>query len=250
MSTLIAEAPQPIAKKSTQWQDIWVKKGAAKAGEAITLLDAIALDGFDTGGGKMNERMWGQLHAAADARLAVQPGEQLLEVGCGAGAFLHPFAQKGARITGLDYSPTLVEIARRFLPQGTFVHGEANQLPWPAASFDQVASMGVFLYFRDWAYAEQVLDEMLRVVKPGGRCFVIDINDRAHMTLAEDIRRKNIGAAKYDELYRELRQMYYERDWFHQFAARRGLKYELFDQSLAHYDSAQWRFNFYFEKPL
>jgi ubiquinone/menaquinone biosynthesis C-methylase UbiE len=249
METLVAPTPPTAAESAPRWHHIWIKKGAGKAGAPITLLDAIALDGFDTGGGKMTEAMWLELHALADRKLAVQPGETLLEVGSGSGAFLYPFAQKGARVSGIDYSPPLVEIARRFLPQGEFVHGEASRLPYADASFDKVASMGVFLYFPGWAYAEQALDEMLRVLRPGGRAFVIDINDHAKMTLAEDIRRRNLGAAKYDELYRELRQTYYERAWFRRFAEQRGLRHELTDQNLAHYESGQWRFNFYFEKP-
>ena len=248
---------KPVASSSTaprvgsqQWRDIWIKKGVVEEGKQILLLDAIALDGFDTGGGKMTEQMWMELHSLANAKLSVQPSDHLLEVGCGVGAFLHPFAQKGVRISGIDYSPPMIEVARRFLPQGAFEQGEANHLPWHDATFDKVASMGVFLYFRDWAYAEQVLDEMLLVVKPGGRCFVIDINDRAKMTLAEEIRRRNIGAEKYDELYADLRQMYYERDWFREFASKRGLPHEISDQAIANYDSALWRFNFYFEKTV
>ena len=77
---------------------------------------------------------------------------------------------------------------------------------------------------------------------------IYDINDAAKMEMAEGIREKNLGTEKYRELYRDLRQMYYPRDLFRDYAQRRGLKHEIFDQVLANYDSAQWRFNFYFEK--
>jgi ubiquinone/menaquinone biosynthesis C-methylase UbiE len=241
--------PNSTAAQSTdKWRDIWVRKGVQPA-EKISLMDIVAYDGHDTGGGKMSEKMWLELHASADRRLQVKAGERLLEVGCGAGAFLYPFAQKGAVVSGIDYSPTLLEIARRVLPGGTFHQAEANRLPHDTGSFDKLTSMGVFMYFPGWPYAEQALDEMIRVLKPGGRALVLDINDAAKMEMAEGIRERNLGAEKYRELYRDLRQMYYPRDLFRDYAQRRGLKHELFDQALANYDSAQWRFNFYFEKP-
>ena len=252
MSTATLVNPGPVAslgkKHTNKWRDIWLQKGIQPS-DKISLMDIVAFDGHDTGGGKMTESMWMELHASADRRLEVKRGEKLLEVGCGAGAFLFPFAEKGAVISGIDYSPTLIEIAKRVLPRGSFQKAEASQLPFEPDAFDKIASMGVFLYFPDWAYAESALDEMLRVLKSGGRCLVLDINDAEKMAMAEGIREKNLGAEKYRELYSDLCQMYYQREWFHRYAASRGLKYDICDQALTNYDSARWRFNFYFEKP-
>ena len=184
-------------------------------------------------------------------RLGVRRDHSLLEVGCGAGLFLLPFAQSGVKVGGVDYSKTLVEIAKAVLPGGSRVrHSEANRLPFAPASFDHAASNGVFLYFPSWSYAEQALDEVLRVLKPGGRCLITDLNDLKKKTLAERLRRKNLGVKKYRQMYKGLHHMYYRQEWFARYARQRGLVFEVASQKKANnYGNSAWRFMYYFQKP-
>jgi len=238
------------SETSAKWREVWTSKGTRHNLERLTLLDLLAIDGFDTGGGKMTESMWFKLNQWACRKLNLRKGQTLLEVGCGAGAFLFPFARKGVAVSGIDYSPTMVEIARLVLPGATVRQAEANCLPFGECIFDKIVSMGVFLYFPSWRYTERVLEEMLRVLKPGGKCLIMDINDRAKRAEAEDKRKRLIGLRLYRKMYQGLGHMYYERRWFVRFAERRGLSYELFDQNITDYGNSDWRFNFCFQKPL
>jgi SAM-dependent methyltransferase len=237
-----------VRTQSNPWRDIWVRKGV-KAPASATLIDIAGFDWRDAGCGAMTEATWMELHASADGILDVRRGESLLEVGCGAGAFLFPFAKKGAVVTGIDYSPTLLEIARRLVPRGSFQQAEAIRLPYADGAFDKVASMGVFLHFPGWAYAEAALGEMLRVLKPAGRCLVLGINDADKREMAEAARRKNLGPERFRRLEADLRQEYYDRDLFRGFAARRRLRHGIADQLPGVSHSAQWHFDFWFEKP-
>jgi ubiquinone/menaquinone biosynthesis C-methylase UbiE len=234
--------------KPNPWSDIWVKKGV-KAPARVSLIDIAGFDWRDAGCGAMTESTWMELHASANRILDVRRGDQMLEVGCGAGAFLFPFARKGAVVSGIDYSPTLLEIARRLVPRGSFRQAEAIRLPYGDNAFDKVASMGAFLHFPGWAYSVAALDEMLRVLRPGGRCLVLGINDAEKMEMAEAARRRNLGAERFRRLEADLRQAYYARDSFRRYGARRGLKFGISDQAFAINNSAQWHFDFWFEKP-
>lgn len=96
-------------------------------------------------------------------------GKELLEVGCGMGSDLLQFARGGSIVTGLDYTPRSVEISRRrfrvYDVPGTFLIGDAENLPFPDASFDVVYSNGVLHHTPD---TERAIDEVYRVLRPGG----------------------------------------------------------------------------------
>ena len=100
--------------------------------------------------------------------LAVQPGEDVLDVACGTGNATIPAARTGARVTGLDLTPAMLARARERaagLPID-WVEGDAEDLPFPPASFDVVLStFGCMFAPRH----ELVADELARVLRPGGR---------------------------------------------------------------------------------
>ena len=82
---------------------------------------------------------------AFPSRLAPQPGERLLDIGCGAGQLALPAARAGAEVTGVDIATNLVEQARaRAADAGLaarFDEGDAEDLPYPDEEFDVVVSL-------------------------------------------------------------------------------------------------------------
>ena len=102
------------------------------------------------------------------------PGQDLLEIGCGLGTDLLQFAGGGARVIGLDLTVRSVALARnRFdledVP-GIFLTGDAENLPFPDASFDVVYSFGVLHHTPDTARAVR---EIRRVLRPGGEAVIM-----------------------------------------------------------------------------
>ena len=94
----------------------------------------------------------------------VQPGDAVLEVGCGSGVFLGLAAARGARVAGVDAAPALVDVARRRVPDADVRVGDAEALPYPDATFDLVAGFNVFFFASDLVGA---LREAGRVARPG-----------------------------------------------------------------------------------
>jgi SAM-dependent methyltransferase len=100
----------------------------------------------------------------------VGPGQRLLDVGCGTGVVAVTAARQGAKVSGLDLTPNLLERARENAGIAgvdiEFVEGDAEALPYPDASFDVVLSQFGHMFAPRPAIA---VEEMLRVLKSGGR---------------------------------------------------------------------------------
>lgn len=101
-------------------------------------------------------------------------GEDVLDVGCGIATDGVQFARAGARYTGIDQSPTAIELARRRFEleglDGKIVHGLATHLPFTDENFDLVWSHGVIHHIAD---TQSAVDEFLRVLRPGGMAIVM-----------------------------------------------------------------------------
>jgi SAM-dependent methyltransferase len=98
-------------------------------------------------------------------RLAIGAGTSVLEVGCGSGVFLRAAADRGAHVTGLDASSSLLEIARRRVPEADITLGDLQSLPYADEMFDVVAGFNAFFFADDMVAA---LREAGRVARSGG----------------------------------------------------------------------------------
>lgn len=100
----------------------------------------------------------------------VRSGEAVLDVACGTGVVAVTCAQRGAKVTGLDLTPALLERARYNAKLAglsiEFIEGDAEQLPFKDSIFDVVVSQFGHMFAPRPAMA---ISEMLRVLKPKGR---------------------------------------------------------------------------------
>jgi demethylmenaquinone methyltransferase / 2-methoxy-6-polyprenyl-1,4-benzoquinol methylase len=105
-------------------------------------------------------------------------GARALDVACGTGDLsLAIAAGTGARVTGTDFCRPMLEIASRKTAQAAaripYVEGDALCLPFADRSFDAVS---IAFGLRNLASVEGGLRELLRVLKPGGRCAVLEFS--------------------------------------------------------------------------
>jgi len=99
-------------------------------------------------------------------RAALRPGERVLDLGTGTGSGAALALGEGRAVTGVDGAAGMLEIARRTVPEATFVETDFGELPFAEASFE-VAMAVHSLHFA--ADPVAVLAEWLRVTAPGGR---------------------------------------------------------------------------------
>jgi len=109
-------------------------------------------------------------------------GLRVLEVGAGTGRDSFPLAQCGARVVQLDYSVQSLAILRSLAAQQNIpveiVGGDTFSLPFRNDSFDVVFHQGLLEHFREPA-AQRLLEENIRVLRPGG-LLLVDVPQRFH----------------------------------------------------------------------
>jgi ubiquinone/menaquinone biosynthesis C-methylase UbiE len=131
-------------------------------------------------------------HAVAER---VRPGARVLEVAPGPGYLAIELARRGYEVVGLDVSRSFVRIATRNAAEegvaATFEHGDAAHMPFPEGSFDFVVCTAAFKNFTDPLAA---LNEIHRVLKPGGGASIIDLRKDAPLAaIREEVRGMNLS---------------------------------------------------------
>ncbi|OPY86896.1 MAG: Demethylrebeccamycin-D-glucose O-methyltransferase [Syntrophaceae bacterium PtaU1.Bin231] len=102
------------------------------------------------------------------------PGDRLLDVGCGTGHWSRFFASMGYRVFGVDISDRMIAVARAAAHAGCVFHvADACSLPFEDASFEVTAAMAVLEFI---SCREGALDEMARCTKAGGSILIGTLN--------------------------------------------------------------------------
>lgn len=107
-------------------------------------------------------------------RMELRPEDRLLDIGCGTGALLAAVRRREPRVqvTGIDLVPAMLSVARRRAGgHSRLAAADAEQLPFPAGSFDVVVSASSFHH---WSRPEAGLEEIARVLGQGGRLVLTD----------------------------------------------------------------------------
>ncbi len=112
----------------------------------------------------------------------IQQGERSLDLACGTGDIAFEAARRGAVVTGLDITTRMIEIARAKAikakdagdwPIPRFLVGDMMALPFATSSVD-IVTVGYGL--RNVPVLDRALDEIVRVLRPGGRLLSLDFN--------------------------------------------------------------------------
>lgn len=114
--------------------------------------------------------------------LAPAKGEHIMDIGCGPGLLAYDLALEvggSGRVTGVDNSPSMLELARArcaSLPQVDLIEGDAVDLPSEDAAVDGVTCTQVLLYVEQ---VDKAIAAMYRVLKPGGRAVIVETDWRS-----------------------------------------------------------------------
>jgi demethylmenaquinone methyltransferase/2-methoxy-6-polyprenyl-1,4-benzoquinol methylase len=105
----------------------------------------------------------------------VRPGVRALDLACGTGDIALALGGRGARVTGLDITPRMIELARGRPdgPRVTWLTGDMQALPFAPRTFD-IVTTGYGL--RNVPDLDAAIAEIARVLKPGGRFLSLDFD--------------------------------------------------------------------------
>jgi ubiquinone/menaquinone biosynthesis C-methylase UbiE len=131
----------------------------------------------------MRDRGW--METDLIVKFGIQQG-LALEVGPGPGYLGLEWLKKttGTQLKGLEISPAMIQIAERnaqtygFADRVQYVKGDAQAMPFDDNFFDGVFTNGSL---HEWAQPQKILNEIYRVLKPGGRYFISDLRRDMNM---------------------------------------------------------------------
>lgn len=104
----------------------------------------------------------------------------LLDVGCGNGLTLFYLKQYFTNLTGIDYSDNLINWDKEYLSHiAQFIQADGRNIPFRNNSFDAVISIAAIQYMEIKEDGIKMVDEMVRVCRPGGVVVVADVLDKA-----------------------------------------------------------------------
>jgi SAM-dependent methyltransferase len=104
--------------------------------------------------------------------LARRP-QHALDVGCGEGRFCRLLRQQQVKVTGLDPTPGLLNVAKQRDPRGAYLQASAEAVPFPDSTFDLVIAYLTLIDIPDFRSA---IAEMARVLTPGGTLLIANLN--------------------------------------------------------------------------
>ena len=150
--------------------------------------DDAAIAGWTSTGLASRVRQFEQLWHRA------QPvGEIWLDIGCGAGTYTRMLRAEGRRPIGLDYSAPSVQKARDRSPaEIPWLAADVHHLPLPEGSADGILCFGVM---QALAAPGPALNDMARVLRPGGELWVDALNAGCLPTRVSEHRRRRAGRA-------------------------------------------------------
>ncbi len=152
----MSELPEHVRRNRAMWDD-WAKKYATAGERAWT----------------QKVPTWG-IWGVAESELRMLPEDisdkDVIELGCGTAYVSSWLARRGAKVVGIDNSQAQLDTARRLRRQHdldfSLIHGNAEVVPYPDASFDfAISEYGACL----WADPYRWVPEASRLLRPGGQ---------------------------------------------------------------------------------
>lgn len=144
------------------------------------------------------------------------PRGRILEVAPGPGYLAIELAKRGQyEIVGLDISKTFVQIAKdNALKESVsvdFRYGNASAMPFDDNGFDLVVCRAAF---KNFSQPVEAINEMFRVLKPGGRAIIIDLRkDASYAEISSYVKNENLNW--FDSMFTKLTLRFFLVPWAH-----------------------------------
>lgn len=229
-----------MTNRQSEWNKIWNKKYTVYKDAENLHISA----GYDD----LNYAEWKSLTRYFIDKIKIKPNDDVLEVGCGSGAFLNEIPEAKS-LSGIDYAEDAINKIKSTI-EGKFYVSEATKLPFADNSFDVVISFGVFFYFNDLEYAQLAIDEMQRVLKPGGKIFIGEVNNLEKKELAEKLRAESEEKRDQHRVSKSnVDHLYFPISFFEEVAANSKMDIAIIKQDvpeLSFYGNAPYRFSVIF----
>mgnify|MGYP001177756198 FL=1 len=228
------------------WKEIWNNQNRV---EKIILECLIKANGFESTG-KFEYKNWLEYTNILYKQIGIKNLDKIFEFGCGAGAFLYPLYLQKYDVNGIDYSETLIKLAKAFINSDNFSVRDCYYFN-SEKLFDVVFCHSIFQYFPNLEFAEIVFKNMYNI--SSHKLAILDVCDNDKYNIYHEGRMQkfieNGGNQKeYLEKYSSLKHKFYDKEWFMNLGKKYSLETSIKDQNYSHHENAKYRFNVIYSK--
>ncbi len=138
---------------------------------------------------RYNSPVYSQRVANVQRFMGEVDGLDVLDLGCGVGFFGGLARSRGGKVVGLDFSEAALKIAQQQQQGIPFLRGDATCVPFPDASFDVVLLNDIIEHLAE-APGRTMIQEVFRILRPGGR-LIVDTDNDAFLMQRKGLKRLN-----------------------------------------------------------
>ena len=229
------------------WKEVWsntechyFSRAEKYSFSPETLDDLIDIMDFD-----ISSQDWKKNISSILEKIDNNRPNKVLEVGCGAGAWLFPFYKMGSTVYGIDFLPYLIKCAKSIMPEGKFSVCAADKMALNKERFDLILCNSVFQYFSSAEYANNVLREMLSMLTDDGACLVTDLfceenkEDYKMFRMSE----LKITEDEWDRRYSSADHLYLNREKTRDVCEKMGFDVKIINNMSIGYNHGRFRFD-------
>lgn len=213
----------------------------------LTLDKLIKLNGFDGNVSSISIENWISMVSYHLRKLKLKDFSNLLEIGCGSGAFFYSFSQNyNINYYGYDYSQNLINYAIEFAKSrgisANFACSEAKKNPYKDMVFQYCYMHSVVHYFPSLDYFSEVIEVILKSLTPGSRIGIFNMLDQ---TKYDDYINSRIESnPNYLEDYKSLNHLAISPSWIIAMLKNLGFfKIKMYNPYFEGYNNSKYRFS-------
>lgn len=226
------------------WESVWKSKRLDSLRTSLEPVETgLLLNGYDapTGAG-LTRKTLTDFVAVWSEKVECLASDSVYEVGCGSGALLEIIRTKLslAKVSGCDYSASLVEIGRSLFKEIDLESLDAKDLD-STSKFEHLISFSVFFYFPTLEFAREVLDVMK--TKAAKSVSICDVPNLLTKNACEAFRRGAWLPGEYDKAYAGLEHLYYSEEFFLREFDPFEWNVVIERQEIPNYSNSPYRFN-------
>jgi len=232
-------------ERNENWRAVWNKKGEKGV---VTISSLHEINGYNA----IEKNIWEEMVSGFITKIQLPSNAIVCDFGCGSGAFIERLLLHYPNISvyGCDYARSMIDIAKKSFPQGTFwVQDITLDLPNEISQnikVDLAISYGVFLYFNSEEDVKNAVKHMAGIVKKGGKLFLGEINDVEKKEIAEMERKKTHSTNGYTMPNVSLDHLFLSRQFFMDLGKQLNADIEFVDYDAKireKYVTSAYRFN-------
>ena len=227
--------------KKNNWLKIWEKQGRDLNSSNIN--DIIIANGHNSTFGKFNKKSWFKYIKSILKKIKFFKNSNILEYGCGAGAFLSYWYGKKYKLYGIDYSRPLIKKCKKYFPKMKLQAGQISAIDKFNTDFNFIFTHSIFQYFDDYNYARSLIIKMLTKLKPEGHICILDVPDKNKEKIFIKKLKKKLGNREYKSKYSSYKHLFYKKKFFKDLAKTKNLDIKIFQHSSKYNENSEYRFN-------